>query len=694
MLDPQEDDVAMPYGFVGAPSTATEISVTSYLSKKDTPIIGQMVYTDQSLDDGYIYRSLGTVTQVTTNNPQSADPQIIAALAKDVGNTLPMLPDSKSLTMKIQATYRSTNGETEWEQVGTGLLSSPSTMSGVHILDETALASVLGDDINGAVYLGDFRGLTGVHMPMKIPGFSSRRGATHQCIAGRSGSGKTGLGHTLLAAQMRNEQHAIVVVDPQGQWSSESGFLFSLQSFARNLGREVTVLRVSEDIKLPMSEDLLSHMMTELDLWRALTRMAAENKEFFSDEVAKQIVSYMRSHRDESPTPKDILLSAFYKISTSPSILGRVYSRGGDAGENLKMMLGAISDAPITDKNGEPVEFSDADRDDAEETLRSVMQKFTPLINLFLQENLNGGVRKSLGGDRGFLSRVLRARSEGEVAPYVVLDMSSDVTLNARDAYAKATAADEDEDVSASRQMRVMLDNPDVKAHIVSTVLNEVVKRAEIAFAQGGANLDTQIVFDEAWRYAPNPSTVPRGSAIHALTDKLAGYALDTRKYGVGWSYILQSPEDLNPTIWRQLTYIWAGHGMIGSDRNMLSDRMDDSMQMRLYDQFADPSATGVYPFMALGPVNPLIFTSAPSFINVFSSPQEFLSANSSWINDICQRRSLMRFTHDANTIGFASVPAPTKKPVQAAGRSATNRGIGESGVEAIREFTIEKPPF
>lgn len=707
-----EDVNESAYGMVVPPSTTTDVTVLTYRDKNKTPIVGQTVYADQQLNDGYVYRSVGTVTDVTThNNMIERNPSLMSTISKDSTNTgsLAIQADQKHFSMKVQATYRRAEHDNgTWEQVGTGLLSSPETSTHVHIMQPHVIREILGNVIDKCTYVGTYRGMKGVKMPMMIPGFNTRRGATHQAVVGRSGSGKTAIATEMFSAQMSNEKHAIIVIDPQGQWSSESGFLWSLQGFARKIGREVTVLRVGEDIRLPLTSGLLASIMNELRLWSNLQRMGAENAEALSDEVSKLVARFIRSNPEVSVAdmPRESITYAFRTIAESDDILARIYSRTGEAGASLKVVLGSMSGADIEDKEGMSMVFAHETLENAQDTLNHVLEKFTPLLNLFLKENLNGGPRKSLGGRNGFLTNVLRAREDGETAPYVVLDMSSDVSLHAANNYAQSASNamnrlglnddDHDELLDPTSVMRTILDNSDIKARIVSTVLDNVVRQAETAFAQGGHNLDTQIIFDEAWRYAPNPGAVPRQSSIHELTTRLAGYALDTRKYGVGWTYILQSPSDLNPTIWRQLTYVWSGYGMMSGDKRMIEELIDDRLQLRLYDQFADPNATGVYPFMVTGPVNPLIFTSSPSFVNAFNTPAEFLEANKEWIDAICDRNGLTRFTHSPDSIevnrrGSVTARVSTTPRARVAGIA---QGVGEAGVPTQTTVTVPPPPF
>lgn len=672
-------------GFIVTPSSASEIKVAAYKDKNDSSIIGKMVYIDQKVDDK-TFRALGTVTDTVTNNSFLSNEATLSATA-GTRNTMPSGADLKSYSIKVQAVYSSEDGGVTWKQAGSSLPISPDTRSEVYSLSEVEMNNIIQDQREDVIHVGTFRGLEGVPVPMVLNSFNTKRGATHSAIIGRSGTGKTGFGQTLLFTQMKNQGHAIIVIDPQGQWSNEVGFLFSLQKAAKNLGREVKVLRVSEDLKLPLNPTLLAHFMEETRLWNSLQRMGEENRFSLSQEVSKKIVSLLKS--DRTLAPKELLVKTFADIANSRSIMGRIYARGGDQSENLRRLFCALSGLPFINKAGEEELFTQEDLDDTQETWDSLVRKFTPLINLFSSSNLSGGSRTSL---YRALEGVLKVRGPGEIAPYVILDMSSDVRLNSRANYAASSGADSQDDLL---EMRNLLDNQEIKAHIVSTILDEIKRRAEESFATEGGGLDTQIAFDEAWRYAPKSSDVPKNSAIKELTEKLAGFALDTRKYGIGWTYILQVPSGLNETIWKQLTYVYSGYGMVGSDRKMLTELMDDANQMKLYDQFSSPQSTNVYPFMVTGPVSPLIFTSAPVFLNVFNTVEDMLSNNKRWIDTLCDQNGLPRFSGNVNSISIDSISIRSANPTPARPRSSRFESVKSyGGVTTSKEIVVEEPPF
>lgn len=427
----------------------------------------------------------------------------------------------------------------------------------------------------------------------------------------------------VLSTYMRHEQHAIVVVDPQGQWSNENGFIFSPQKFAESLGREVKLIRIAEEVRLPKDPELLGRLIEQMKAWTRLRRMGAENQAIFSQEVAERIV-----RQDLNEEPRKVLSKAFLSVAHSKAAMRRIY-----ADEKLRDVFKLELEflAGYEDKSREDYEEPSAeDYEDVESSWESILKVFQPLLNLFSSTNLHGERRHPLGGDKGILSDIFQVRKAGgKPAPYVIIDMSPDVKTHAKRAL-------NNNDIQSN--MAALLDKESVKALILQVLFQEIKKASETAYALTGGNLNTQIVFDEAWRYAPEGKAIPE---IEELADMLEGFAFDTRKFGIGWTYILQSPSDLKKGIWSQLTYIYAAYGLVGADIKVMEERYSDLSQTEIYKGFISPASTGVYPMMVVGSISPLIFTNAPTFMNMFTDAQQFLDANRKWINGIVTVRGL-----------------------------------------------------
>lgn len=615
------------FGITTSGSTQSKVNFIALDQEALLPIVGRMVYLDFEID-GFEYRSIGTVTEITTENPTYTS-QYETIMAK--GNISSRLAkDLRRSSFAIQATFKK-NTLGIWEKNSSALPTSPATSSFINLLDEKVAAEMVGDVVYPSV--GYFRGLADTPQPLMIPDFGDSVGAKSSGILGRSGSGKSSFYTLILGGYMRHEQHAIIVIDPQGQWSNENGMFFSPQNFAKGLGREVSVLRVSEDIRLPMDEEIFSRMLNKINVWKkGFRRMGQENLEAFSDAVVQRI---KKREEQLDADPRQLLTDIFISIANSKSTMSRIYA-SADTRERFMRDLLLLAGEPIIDPaSGEMEIITEEDKNDVEESWEQILAYFIPLQNLFASKNLSGSPRRPLGGPQGFLTSVLKVRQPGDApAPYVVFDMSPSVDLHAKNSLTGGS--------DANLYMQKILDNQDIKALILMMMLTEMKRASEVAFATSNGNLNTQIVFDEAWRFAPEGKATPE---IEELANMLEGFALDTRKFGIGWTYILQSPADLKTGIWRQLSYVYSGYGLVGDDVKRLEMLTDDPKQINLYRQFIPPASTGVYPFMILGPISPIIFTTAPAFVNSFSSVEEFLTHNSQWITEITQTRSLPTIT-------------------------------------------------
>ena len=115
---------------------------------------------------------------------------------------------------------------------------------------------------------------------------------------------------------------------------------------------------------------------------------------------------------------------------------------------------------------------------------------------------------------------------------------------------------------------------------------------------------------------------------------RIRQYARQTRKLGLGWFFITQTPSDLNPGIWDQLAVRVVGYGLGGSDLRRIEEHVDDPEALRLYRSFPHPRSTDPrqYPFMLLGTVSPLSFTKAPVFLFVYTSFTNLQRDNHHWI--------------------------------------------------------------
>lgn len=673
-LTSKENHMPQSFGTVVSPSTSRTLKILATKDSAKLAIVGRMIYLDFTLDDGE-YRALGTVADMITDNIN--DRNTHTAVITAAGGVMPSSADTRTATVNIQAVFR--KSKEVWKQYGATMPNSPNWGAAINILGPEEIDNLIANS-EETVHVGTVRGMSTVPAPFILPNFDSQRGASSSGTFGRTGSGKTAFASLTLCAQMKHENHAIIVIDPQGQWNNENGFIISPQKWAASLGREVHTLRVSEDIKLPLHYESISTLMDELNIWDSFRRMGKENKQIFSETIAKKITR--KPQEDINSEPRKLLSDIFASIAVSQTTLSRIYSTP-ERQESLKSDLCALADIEYIDPKTELERvLNEEELEDYEESWESILKKFSPFISLFSSKNINGQKRIPLAGENGFLSQILQVRGKNPAkpAPYVILDMSPNVENNAKASYAAGTGVE-----NAAYGMQKVLDTDNVKASILAIIFDEIKTASERAFASGNGNLNTQILFDEAWRYAPSDKSSVE--SVEYLANALEGYALDTRKFGVGWTYILQSPSDLRRGIWNQLTYVYAGHGLGGKDLSLMNEKLDDGTeQLKLYQQFASPTATGVYPFMVTGPVSPLVFTSAPTFVDAYNDINAFIEDNRKWIDVLTEKRFMPPLTLRGVSVGGNKVKASrgSEKPAQAFSVGSTKSSSQRSQPQSV----------
>ena len=396
-----------------------------------------------------------------------------------------------------------------------------------------------------------------------------------------------------LANQMRHEKMGFVIVDPQGQWSAEQGMVFSVQGFAEELGRDVLVRRISSDLRLSKDDELFTELLKHTRLVVELGLKSESTQEIVWYEIRK----YLRGLGEWTVENSETLLRNTLEYLMSDETAARVYTTP----ENRAAFVGRVGNV-LTDLNL----FNDA------------LHQFAPIHNLFQETNTSGKIRHDLWLT---LSEVFE-RVPNRPAPLLILDMSS-APLPGMDV----------EVTEATRVAQRILEDDSVKAAVLRNLFSTLKRASEDKF-RSGVNLNTMVVLDEAWRYAA-PVNKSGSEALSALSQDLAGYARDTRKFGIGWLYISQNTTSVNLDIWDQMSIRFFGYGLSGADVSKMGEIVDDKSSLRLYRTFGNPRSTGVYPFLITGPVSPLAANATPLTLNSYNDFDDFRRDNNHWIERI-----------------------------------------------------------
>ena len=588
-------------GVIGSPSSTGEIMLDIVGDAARRELLGSMVMLEQPLT-GHTEVALGTVAEVTTENQWHEDISMRGVIANrgKLAN-LSGRADVRGAKVAIQAVYRS-EGDT-LSPAGATLSMSPSTGEPVYRANDKLLHQIVGAENLDVFYMGDLYRMPGVRLPLNPSDFSGARGAFHAGVFGPSGVGKSVFALYYLAGQMRHPDLGIFLIDPQGQMTIErpSEMPFSLQGLARGLGREVIVKALSTEIRLPQDKALFGELLGKTAFFRlGLTFRYAPALEAAVDTV----IDTLEKTTGWPDLPIEDLLE---------KLLGalRVATENGDIYKDVKW----DKQTGVMKPEGVGYKLIQALDDAIAHGTRwgRLFKYFEPVASLFSEHGPTG---KRMKMDR-LLHQVVD-RQEGKPRPLIVLNLAF-----------QSGATDDTDQIELMRQ----LNDESTKARILRTLFDRLEHIASRKYRERNDTLlNTLVVFDEAWRYAPKST---ENAEIGALSKKLAEYARETRKYGLGWMYVLQSPHTLNRDVWDQLKsgFRALGYGLTGADLELVRAQVDRPESIQLYRSFPQPSEhSRQYPFMLIGAISPLSFTMAPLYTSVYTTFEAWCDANTEWL--------------------------------------------------------------
>jgi hypothetical protein len=569
-------------GIIGSPSTTGSATVDIVEEAASAPLHGQLVYLTHPLEEKCLI-AIGTVTEIRTQNRWHEDANMRGVLKKH--GSLPHLSevgDVRTADLLVQASYEAESpdpsvGEAPVESGG-ALSMSPTTGQSVSRITDSFLTDLLRRHTGDLTYLGHIY-RSDVRLPLKLRDFSSAEEggsgeAYHIGIFGMTGSGKSALATYLLSAYSRHQSMGILIMDPQGQFTTEEGLPFSLKERAEAQGREVLKYSISQELRLSEDAGLLGELLGVTPFFKStLSVRKEENRE----SAVVEFTRYLRAiDKWSEKSPRDVLTEVLTSLLNDDQAQKRIYASDNSRNRLVGQLEGIVNDTGEMD---------------------NALESFEPLHNLFAPKNAAGDERRKIWGV------LLKALAAGAKRPLVILDFS----------------AHGDE----------LLESAAVKARLLRIVCSKLNKVAETAFKEG-KGLNTLVVFDEAQRFAAQEAEDDEG---RELATRLVDYVRTTRKYGLGWMFITQETGSLRRQIYNQLRVRCFGYGLTsGTELQRLRETIGDRAALDLYKSFVDPAAIdpAEYPFMLTGPVSPLSFTGAPVFLSVFTSFEAFKAANES----------------------------------------------------------------
>ena len=564
-------------GVVGSPSSTAQLALDILGTAVTRKLVGELALF-RFQQDASTHYALGQITEIQLRNIWHEDPTM-RSLIRQRGrvDAVSERQDTHLGQMVISAVFRE-GGSAGYEPSLLGTV--PSTGTAIHLVTDPVLDELLSLYREQIFHLGHVYGST-PKLPLWFKHFDQGPDgageAYHLGIFGKTGSGKSVLAKMILLAYARYPKMALLVIDPQGEFSrdvrgsaSSGEFALPVGDVVRNLGKQAVVLTIRN---LVLDRwDLFEQILFESRFFERLTIPKGENRELacgiLSDRLQKAKVT-LKSLHDRTSFDRawkllqdDRVQRVFYRTEASRA-------RFNDA----------LQDA-------DPEEFYD--------------QHWVPVAELFREDRKDArSVDKAL--------RWLLA-TDGPTRPVLVIDLSRE-------------------------QAQGILWNDKIQSLVIKRLLDGLEGNAE-RFYKEDQSLNALVVIDEAHRLAPRE--LPReDEAARGVRSVLIDAARTTRKYGLGWLFISQTLSSLHPEILQQLRIFFFGFGLgLGQEFQSLRQLVGSSgTALDLYQLFRDPhsafdAASRQYSFMTIGPVSPLSFSGSPLFLNAFNTVEAFLEAN------------------------------------------------------------------
>lgn len=571
-----EDEI----GVVGSPSTNTELTVDLLLEATEERLVGALVGF-HAQQDGQKVSSIGQIVGLELRNKWHED-SVFRNLIKRTGEIPPITyrQDTRIADLVIGATFKETTQGFDPEVLGM----VPSTGTRIFRMSQELLDNMLELYREELFYLGRAYA-NDILYPMWLKHFGSGTGgageAYHIGVFGKTGSGKSGLAKMMLCGYGKHKQMGILVIDPQGEFSSElSGQRVGhqglpLDSILKNQGRDVCVYRIDQ---LQLSEwDMFQELLVSLGFLEILgiPRASKRNTEKAAEVIREALDGKFKL---DELSNKKVLLAALNSVKQEDEA-EYIYSTA-----RAKELVKRI-DKVLRSK----------------EQYEKAQRKWNSLCALFSK----GSGRKKLSsyGEDGIVNELLRDVQSEEVRPVVALDISQ--------------KGNKPEFWSESLQKK-----------IIAQLLRVLIYKASSESA------NVLVVLDEAHRHVPSGGLEP-GSEADRLRDLLRRGIRETRKYGLGWMFISQTLGGLDREILQQLRIQAFGFGLaLGTELDRLKEFAGgDKRAMELYQSFRDPQSfprrdLQDFPFMAVGPITPLAFSGKPIFFSMFTDMDDFQKKN------------------------------------------------------------------
>ncbi|BAF58339.1 predicted ATPase [Pelotomaculum thermopropionicum SI] len=564
-------------GVVGSPSSTSKLALDILGAAVTRKLVGELALF-RFIQDSSPHFALGQITEVQLRNVWHEDPTM-RSLIRQRGkvDAVSERQDTHLGQLVVSAVFKQ-GGLAGYEPSILGTV--PSTGTPIHIVTDEILEEILSPYKEQIFYLGHVYG-SQPKLPLWFKHFD--RGpdgageAYHLGIFGKTGSGKSVLAKMILLAYCRYPRMALLVIDPQGEFSKDmrpggagGEFPLPVGDLARKLGKRCFVITVKSLI-LDRWE-LFEQILYESLFFERLTIPKGENRELACSVLAEKLQKA--------------------KVKLADLYTRQSFAKAWDFLKDDKVQKNFYRSETPRARFNNTIEESDADE--------FYREYWLPVAELFRED------REKARSVEKALSWLLKADEENR--PILVVNLSKEQTSG-------------------------IFWNDKIQSLVIKRVLDGLTQTAE-HFYQEGQSLNTLVVIDEAHRLAPRE--IPKeDDAARAVRNVLVDAARTTRKYGLGWLFISQTLSSLHSEILQQLRIFFFGFGLgLGQEFQSLRQLVGSSgTALDLYQLFRDPHsafdvASRQYSFMTIGPVSPLSFSGSPLFFNAFNTVSAFLKAN------------------------------------------------------------------
>ena len=572
-------DDAEAIGVIGSPSSTTKITLDILGLSAKRNLVGELAMFRYTQDD-FDHYALGQINEIILKNRWLEDPTILSIVReRERLEGVSERQDTHRGEMIISAVFADQNGTYLQGSLGT----VPATSTRIRTVGDPFLDKLLQPYKDQISYLGTVYGST-PKLPLWFKHFDEGPDgageAYHLGIFGKTGSGKSVLAKMILLAYARHPQMGLFILDPVGEFSKglngnssdiiSMGQILSSKSLDA-LSRPYEVFDLSRFFL--DSWDLFGELLLEFRFFRELGIRTSQNQA----DASYSLIDFLRSSQHKlSALDTDAFESSLGHLRAN---IERVY-------------VMATAQNRVLDFISEAEQNPDS----------PAKRRWDQTIKFFLQEKHKVSIPD-------IISKALTIPQESS-RPLIVVDLSK-----------------RPKDIPETTW------NENIKPLLIDRFLSNLIRKSESTY-QEGQSFNTLVVLDEAQRLAPRGRT--DSERKDQIKNRLIDAAITTRKYGLGWMFISLSLSSLdNAIIGSGLRSFFFGFGLgIGTELTALRDLVGGSGKaIELYQRFRDPgsaldSVSREYSFMTIGPVSPLSFAGTPLFLNVFTNPCDFLSAN------------------------------------------------------------------